>query len=82
MTKIVNKQVIQISKSSFINDVNAQLTKEEIAKKYNITIAYASGILKQINEVDKLYLKFKRNIKPAWILVDDIKINVPTEMTV
>ncbi len=58
----------QISSAEFTKDVNAGMTRKELMTKYSLTIANTNTVAKQLK------LEIKRDIKPKFILIDDLII--------
>jgi hypothetical protein len=60
----------QISKQSFVADVEAGMTKVNLASKYEIPQSVVSKWVKDLG------LKLKRDVSPKYSLVDDVITHV------
>lgn len=55
----------QINKSQFVQDVQNGMSKADVASKYEIPAGVAAKFTKELG------LKFKRNVEPKYVLIDD-----------
>lgn len=65
----------QISKTSFVQDVEAGLSKSELVEKYGVPAAWVA------EQVKGLGLKLKRKMKPKFVLVDEEAATAETSTT-
>ena len=56
----------EISMSEFISDVKSGMSKELVVSKYNLPKSVVNRFAKESK------VKFKRNIMPKYILINDI----------